>query len=330
MNQKSKRNKKETKGYSEILEINEELKQNFRKRVAEFTQESVPNLWEEPYCNIHWVPVDGGEIRVLHIKPENPTSIRPIVLLSGWQAMAYLFEDMFKIFYNRVEIYFVETREKYSSKIKRRKTDFSVSQKARDTQAVIEYFKLDKQDFVLFGTCWGATIVLQGLLDGVLKAPTTIAFSPMYKLWLNKFLLKYIIPLIPSFIIAIILKITSYFLFVGEKAEIQKNRMLHVIRDAEVWKWKKTALAAKNLNLFGKLSTILEEVLVIGGTEDRVHKANDIPRFADELPNGRFFNFGIDEYEREAAMGLILLEYSKITFEQKVPNFFVEYEKDLQ
>ncbi|MHA1188040.1 MAG: hypothetical protein ACTSXA_15880 [Candidatus Heimdallarchaeota archaeon] len=324
-----KKKRKEEWDYSNILTISDEKKQRFKEQFTSLIQKNVPKLWEEPYSKEYWIPVDGGEIRVLHIKPEKPTNSRPVLFISGWQSMPYQFEDMYEIIYNRVEIYFVETREKYTSKIKRRKADLSVSQKAKDVQAVIDYFKLENQDFVLFGTCWGATIVFQGLLDKTLKAPTIVTFSPMHKIWFPKFVGKYILPFLPTFFVAFLLRIASYVMFIGEKAETQKNRMLITIREAEVWKWRKATLAANNLYLFGKLSEIQEEIPVISGTHDLIHSANDYPKFAEELPNGRFYYFGFDDSNRERAIGLILLEYSKITSNQKVPEFFIEYEKEL-
>ncbi|MHA1435383.1 MAG: hypothetical protein ACTSO7_16195 [Candidatus Heimdallarchaeota archaeon] len=324
-----RKKRKEEWDYSHILTISDENKQRFKERFLELIQKDVPKIWEEPYSKIHWIPVKGGEIRVTHIKPDKPVGKRPIVFVSGWQSMPYQFEDMYEIIYNRIEIYFVETREKYTSKIKRRKADLSVSQKARDLKAVLEYFELENQDYVLFATCWGATITFQGLLDKTLKAPTIVIFSPMYKIWFPKFMGKYILPLLPVFFITLLVRITSYVMFIGEKAETQKSRIQLTMREGEIWKWKKATLAANDLFLFGKLSVIQEEITVISGTHDLIHSANDYPKFADELPNGRFFYFGFDDNDREFAMGLILLEYSKITSEQNVPDFFIEYEKKL-
>jgi hypothetical protein len=323
--------KEETKDYTSILTITDQQIVDIHQKLDQLRQKDIPVVWEEPNCTIHWIPVDDGEIRVLHIKPQNPVNTRPILYIGGWQTMAYQFAETFEVLYNKVEVYFLESRESYTSKLHRWKADLSVSQKAKDTQAVISYFNLKEKDYILFGTCWGATIALQGLLDKTINPPQTIViFSPMHKLWINKFFLKVIGPILPAFFIAFLLKVVPVFLFAGEKAKTQKNRMFRTIKDAVAWKWKKAALAAKNLELFGKLSAIQEEVLVIGGTHDMVHKAHDYPRFADEMPNGRFFYFGIDESERELTLGYLLLELAKISAEDKIPTSFIEFEKHLQ
>ena len=325
---KKRRNDKPNneKLYSHLLTITPEQIQKIRERKDELIQENVPEYWKEPISTIHWVPVEGGEIRVLHIKPKKLESTKPIVFISGWQTMPYQFTELYKIIHNRVEFYFIETREKFTSKIKRKKTDLSLTQKAKDVQKVIEYFNLSNKDFVLFGTCWGAAIIFQGLLDKTLKAPTFCTFSPMHKLWFNKFLLNYIVPFLPAFLISILMKLISYVLFIGEKAETQKNRMQLTMKEGTAWKWKKAARAAKDFELFGKLNQIEEKVFVISGTDDRVHKIYDYPRFADELQNGRFFYFGFEEFEREIMMGVLIYELAKITSKNGIPEFFKDYE----
>jgi hypothetical protein len=149
----------------------------------------------------------------------------------------------------------------------------------------------------------------------------------MHKLWLSKFFKNWFVPYSPVLFLKLFLKIAPFFLFFGEKATTQKKRMLQTIREAEVWKWKKTTLDAKDFELFGKMHTIKQEVLVISGTHDRVHKANDYPRFADEMPNGRFFFFGIEEAKRELVLGSLIYELSRVSKEQGIPKFFKEYEK---
>lgn len=325
---KSKKKSVELKDYSPFLTTTKEQFQKIQSKLEELVQDVSPSFWEEPIAKIYWIPVDDGEIRVLHIKPKKPISIRPVVFISGWQTMPYQFADLYKILHDRVEIYFIETREKYTSRIHRRKANLSLSQKAKDVQKALEFLNLQGKDFALFGTCWGASIIYQGLLDGVLKAPTIATFSPMHKLWFNKFILKVFIPLIPSFVIWTLMKILAHVIFIGEKAKTQKNRMQLTMKEGVAWKWKKAGIGAGKFELFGKLSAINEEVLVIGGTHDRVHKAFDYPRFADELPNGRFFHFGMDESEREMTLGVLLYELS-LTTSEKIPILFEYFEKEI-
>ena len=314
------------KDYTHLLKISDAKREKISKKISQLKQETLIKFWEESNCVIHWVPVDGGEIRVLHIKPKKPVSKRPIIFISGWQTMGHQLEDLYSMIHNRVEFYLVETRESNTSKIKRRKADFSIGQKAKDTQNVIDHLKLTDKDFILFGSCWGASIVFQGLIDRTLTAPTIFTFSPMYRVPVEKIYTKFLSRICPPFIFNIGLKIISKFYLKGEKAETQTNRMFVSIKESVAWKWRRTVLDNNKMFLFGKLSTIKEEVNVIGGTHDKIHNENTYPRFADEIPRGRFYYFGIDEAKREFTMGLIFLELSKTSHKKGLPKMFKDYE----
>ena len=188
----------------EALQLSREKCQKVEAMLAT-TRRKVPNFWEEETTETFYVPVENAKLRVFHIKPKNPAGKRPIVFIPGWGVLPAGFMDFYEAVHGLAEIYYIETREKGSSQINRRasrrknkrKTKFNMSLQAQDIQAVINYFKLADKDFVLLGPCWGASIILQGLLDGVLKAPTFVTFDPMHKLWFSRFVLTYIGPLLP-------------------------------------------------------------------------------------------------------------------------------------
>jgi len=325
----SKRKRKasaENKDYSHYFTISDEAIKELYSRFESLRQPAL-DFYDNPNCTSYDVPVDGGTIKVYHVKPDNPVGVRPVVFVPGWSTLTYQFEDMNEVIKDRIEFYQIESREKSTSTIKRRKASMSVNQKAKDVQAVINYFELDKKDFVLFGSCWGAAIICQGLIDKSLSAPTVVTFAPMHKLWFNKFMLKYLVPLVPPFFISFLMKILPVFVFRKMKAKTQKQRILVTIQSAVSWKWRKAAIAAADFELFGKLSTIKEEVIVINGTHDQVHDKSVYPRFAEEMPNSRFFGFGFEESEREFSLGYMFYELAQITKEKHVSDFFLEYEK---
>lgn len=316
----------QTKDYSKILTLKDELVKKIENKLQSYHKE-VPNFWEKPICEEIWVPVEDGKIRILHVKPKNPINSRPVLFIPGWSTFADLFDEFYQVLHDKIEFYYIETREKKSSLLDQKKAKMDLSTTAKDVQTVIDFLGLKNKDFELFGTCWGASIILQGLLDQSINAPTVIVFSPMHKLWMNRFLLKYVIPIMPKFLIKFLLKIIPSLLLLGDKATTQKRRTLTLIKRAVVWKWKKAAIAAADFELFGKLHSIKQDVIVVSGTHDRVHDINCYPRIADEMPNSRFFYFGIDESDREYLMGFIVSEFAKITKEEKIPIFVKEYEK---
>lgn len=311
------------------LQISDELEQTVEEMIQSNKQE-VSDQWDESISDIQYVSVDNGEIRVMHTNPENPVSQRPVVFVPGWGTTPKTFKDFYAVLKDKVELFYVETREKGSSKISIRKADMSTHQKAKDLQNVIDHFELHKQDFVLMGPCWGGTIILQGLLDKTITASTYVVFDPMHYFWYNNFFMRYFVPILPASLVYLMKPILKFFALRGMKAEVQRQRTETLIAAAAPRKWKKAALANLDLELFGKLSAIEEEVFVFNGTTDKIHDQRDYPLIAQEMPNGRFFYMKTEESKREYLMGTIALEFSKVAQDQGVPSPLKPFEKKLR
>ncbi|MCK5047488.1 MAG: hypothetical protein KAS22_12960, partial [Candidatus Heimdallarchaeota archaeon] len=119
--------------------------------LIEKSPKGAPDFYEEGECEQFYIPVDGGEIRVFHRKPKNITAKRPILFIPGYSTTPWSWRGFPKPIHNNTEYYFLETREKASSRIKRnRKTNLTVDQKAKDVAGAIKHLGLDKRDFVLF------------------------------------------------------------------------------------------------------------------------------------------------------------------------------------
>jgi pimeloyl-ACP methyl ester carboxylesterase len=311
-----------------LLEITPELEREVNKILTD-TEREVPNFWEIDTTESFYVPVDDGEIKVYHIKPKNPVSKRPLVFIPGWGTSGIGFVDFYEVIHDKVECYYVETREKKSSKLDRKSAKMGMYQKAKDVQDVINYFELDKRDFVLQGTCWGSAIILQGLIEEIIDAPTIIAHDPMHTLWFPKWFLRYVSPILPIFVVKMIKPILKRLQLRGMNEEVQRKRAEAFVADAELWKWKRAADSVIDFELFGNISGITKEVFVTNGTKDKVHNQITYPKIASELPNGRFIFMKTDESRRERLMGLIGLEFSKITKNDGVPLSLREFEVNI-
>ena len=310
------------------LSITEELEAKVDE-MLQATKREVPNFWESNISEISYVPVDDGELRVLHIKPKNPISKRPVVFIPGWGGIPEAYSDFYEVIHDLVEFYYVETREKKTSKLDRKKAKMSMNQKAKDIHDVVNHLGIENSDFVLYGTCWGGAVILQGLLDQTLNAPTIITHDPMHTLWFPKWFLRFVAPLMPVFVAEMLKPILRKIQLRGMNEKVQRQRAEAFIDGAEGWKWKKAAQAVRNFELIGKLSVVKEEVFVFNGTQDKVHDQFTYPKMAKEMPNGRFFYMRTDESLRERLMGLVLLEFSKVNKEVIVPPSLIKFEKKL-
>jgi hypothetical protein len=114
------------------------------------------------------------------------------------------------------------------------------------------------------------------------------------------------------------------------KEKFQKQRIDLFIDQADVWKWKRSADAALNFELFGHLGAISREVFVFNGTTDKVHDQKDYPRIARELPRGRFVYMETSERERERLMSIACLEFARVRAVDALPPALAPFEKPVR
>jgi len=283
--------------------------------------------WKLPQCEEIYIPVEDAEIRVFHIKLERPAAKRPLVFIPGWGVIPEGFAEYYGGIHGQADFYYIETREKGSSRIHSKRAEMSVRQSARDIQTALDSLGLSKlDDFVLVGSCWGSATILQGLIDGSLDAPTVVAIDPMHSLWFPKWVLRYISPIIPIPAVNLLKPILRNALIGDMKEEAQKKRVDAFIDAADNWKWKKSAEEAIDFELYGNLSRIEKEIFVFNGSFDKIHENINYPLIAHELPEGRLIYMPIHERQRERCMAFACLEFAKLRGEKAAPASLARFE----
>jgi len=314
----------------DLLTLTAEQKEKVAALLDEVSGLQAPSMLADKDTRQVYVPVDEGEIRTFHYLPQHKRVKRPIVLVPGWGAIPSGFQDFFNVVYNHAEVILIETREKGSSRLQRRRARLDMSQKARDIQAVLNHFDLNgNRDFLLMGTCWGASVILQGLMDRTIQAATVVAFDPMHTLWFPKWIIRYLGPVTPSWFWALVKPLAKTIALWGMEAETQRQRSEAFIDNATVWKWKRAAQQCVDFELLGRVGNIQQEVFIFNGTGDKIHDQSYYPKIAREMPRGRFIYMQTSESRRETLVGRIALEFAKVDQAAGLPALFDTFEKKL-
>lgn len=280
------------------------------------------------------VPVGDAEIRVIHCMPggaearSGARAVRPVVLVPGFGVIPEGFQDFYRAIHGRAEFFYVESREKASSRLDRR-ADMSVPRMARDLSLVLEGIGLGQgRDFILAAVCWGATIVLEGLREGLLNAPTILACDPMHALWFPRWLLRWVTPLVPVPVVTALRPLVFRAMLGDMREPVQKQRVRDFVYRADVRKWKRAAEAARDVELMGRLEDVRQEVFVLNGTADKVHDPRVYPLIARAMPRGRFLYMGTGEENRERLFGTAALEFARVASRDGLPPALAPFEKD--
>ena len=178
--------------------------------------------------------------------------------------------------------------------------------------------------------CWGASIVLHGLIEGSLDAPTVLVADPMHTLWFPKWILRYVSPVLPAPVLLALRPFVARSMLGDMQEPTQKLRAYAFVYGADPWKWKKAAEAAWDFELFGRLSGIGREVFVLNGTNDKIHDQRHYPRIAMEMPRGRFIYMQTNERHRERLFGVAALEFARVSAGEGLPASLARFEKPIR
>ena len=295
--------------------------------LIEQNSKKVPYFYEEGVCDSFYIPVEAGEIRVFHHKPKNPITKRPILFVPGFGTSMWAWREFSLPFVEQGEFYFLETREKKSSKFKHRlKADMSLKQVAKDINTGIQHLDLDKKDYVLFGTSFCGGAILKGLIDKIMTARTIVLFDPFFKLLYYRKLISFL-RFVPPSILSMIRYILGRIALKGEGNETQRKRAKFIRDEAVMWKWRKASVSILKSNLIDDLSKIDEEVVIFAGTQDKHHPSGVYEEVAQRIPKSRYFLALSPEDKRELICGAIGLEFCKIMADEGVPDSLKTFEK---
>ena len=305
----------------------EEIIQDFLKQ----GRRDVPTFLEEGAADIIYVPIEDGELRVFYHKPKNSKTKRPVLFVPGYVAAPITWVDFHIPHQGFGEYYYLETREKRSSRIKKtRKTSMSVNQTAKDLGQVIENLGLKSKDFVLFGSSYGSSVILEGLIHGYFTAPTIVIHDPIIKWIWERSINNVALRVVPKFILSALRMPLAHLFTMGMKNKTNKERMIEFARGIVPWKFKRVTLENNKMNLFEGLKKIKEEVFFTTGPLDRYHPRIAYYNYAKEIPKGRLIFMNTFYSERQLITGIIGTEFVKVLKDDGIPKTIDQFEIALE
>ena len=304
----------------EIFSHTEEQKETIQNFLNQGKRD-VPTFLEEGAADIIYVPIDKGELRVFHHKPKRNETKRPVLFVPGYVAAPITWVDFHIPHHGFGEYYYLETREKRSSRIKKtRKTSMSVSQTAKDLGQVIENLGLKDKDFVLFGSSYGSSVILAGLIHGYFTAPTIVIHDPIVKWIWEKSINNVALRVVPKFILSALRMPLAHLFTMGMKNKTNKERMIEFARGIVPWKFKRVTLENNKMDMFDDLKKIKEEVFVTTGPLDRYHPRIAYYNYAKEIPKGRLIFMNTPDSERQLIAGIIGTEFVRVLKDDDIPK----------
>jgi len=233
-----------------------------------------------------------------------------VLFVPGWGADWEYFVDLFDEVDEDVPLYFLESREKRSSTMVS-DASYSMLRFARDVAVAIQTLGLAGTDYALVGTCFGSAVLLETLSRHLISPGISVLFDPMPRLWVPRWILHWIVPLLPVNLIALLRPTIRRALLYGMEEAAQRERTRKIIDSAVLPKWKPGSFQIRDWSAFEVAPGVNEEVHVLNATSDRFHDGSIYPEIAGLMPKATYLRFFAEGRDRERFMGTTINAYSR-------------------
>lgn len=255
------------------------------------------------------ISVPGGEITAYAMRASSQRRGRPVVFVPGWGGVVGGFADVIDSVDPSVDLYYVETREKRSSRLERG-TSFRMRRIAADIGLAVARLGLDDGDYVLLGSSFGGAVVLEAVADGFVRPAVTVLYDPMPRLWIPRWIIRVAGPLVTPGVLSLVRPALKRLILAGMQEPTQRRRTERFIDEAELWKWRAAARRMNEWDLFDVAPAVWLPVDVVNGSTDRFHEGSVYPAVAEAIPSGRLVKAAVDEAEREHFIGAVASAYA--------------------
>ena len=245
------------------------------------------------HFNDEMIPVtESVSLRVITFNPPQKTNNPAVVFVPGWISHIDAWKRVLKEMTKDFTVYYIETREKISA-LAKRKVLFTVEEMGKDIVRVISRYKLKTNDYILFGSSLGATLLLdccrflqQIPLCQVLVGPNAVFRVPRF----GKIIIRIFYPPLYFVLKPFIKWYLRTFRLDIKSDYAQYEKYCRALDAADPWKLKKAALSLSNYEVWNFLSLVPSPVLVIGASKDKLHEPENLKRIVKGLKQAEYLD----------------------------------------
>lgn len=235
---------------------------------------------------------DKVSLRVFTFTPAIDKGNPEVILVAGWISQISGWKDVMREMTKDFRIYYLETREKISSKVTG-KVQYGVEDIGNDIVSLISYLKLKSGTYILLASSLGATAVLdccrflaEDPLCLVLIGPNAVFRVPGLGM--------FIIRIFPPALYAVIKPVVKWYLRnfrLDLKSDYaQYVKYCNALDAADPWKLKKAVIALSIYEVWPLLESIDYPTLIIGASKDRLHEPQNLQRMVSMMKNASYID----------------------------------------
>ena len=269
-----------------------------------------------PGTGIHatWITVNEKvAVRVIRFEPAAEKGFLPLVLIVGLSTILESFKDILTDLTRDFTVYYVETREKSTSRVSGKVT-YGIEALGEDVRAVIQQLSLPEDGYVLMGYSLGATAVLDTYTRLparpaclLLMEPTPAFHYPRWGLWVIR---HFAVPLYPVMRPMANWYIRHFRINTKEDMELALISQ-RALANADPFKLKSCVLDIAPYTVWHRLDTVDAPALIIATSKDRFHVHDEIQRLSRSLRHCGIIDMEDNKRTHSEEMGRVIRRYLK-------------------
>jgi len=232
------------------------------------------------------------KIKVIHFSPQSKTNNPPVLFFAGWITLIAAWGNVLKEMTKDFEVFYVETREKMSSQVNGQ-VDYGVEEIGQDIVALVDFFKFNDKDFILFGSSLGATSILESCLYLKTKPLCLVLIGPNAVFCVPRFG-KVIIRIFWPRLYLVLKPFIKWYLKtyrLDVKSDYaQYEKYCNNLDAADPWKLKKAALKLSKYEVWDYIEKIDIPALIVGASKDTLHTPENLHKIVEKMPNATYLD----------------------------------------
>jgi len=249
-------------------------------------------------------------LRVIHFRPVTVSPYPPVVMVVGLATVIESFQGIIGELTRDFEVYYVETREKSSSRLSG-KVKFDIETVARDIISIIRFLELPVNEYILFGYSYSAAVIIEAYRHLESKPTCLLLLSPTPSFYYPRWSLPLIRVAVPFY--GVLKPVAKWYLrnFIINRKEdndmyLFTSRALDL---ADPRKLKNAILGVAGYKVWDKLESIDCSTLIVDTSRDGIHKHDDIIRMANSIKSCTYIDMEINKRTHGAELPKVIREY---------------------
>ncbi|MCX6225536.1 MAG: alpha/beta hydrolase [Bacteroidia bacterium] len=258
-----------------------------------------------------WFSVeDHVALRIVTFTPPGESKYYPVVFISGLASVLEGFKETLIGLTRDFQVYYVDTREKSSSRITG-KVRFDVETFSSDLCVLVRLLGLEDGKYSMFGYSLGATVIVDSYTRLDAKPYCALLLEPNATFNYPAFavvIMKLELPLL--YLFKPVVKWYIRHFRINRKEDYDMYLIsARSLDNAHPVRLRKTALGISGYKIWDKLGDFSCPTLIVGTSKDHFHSHDEVKRMIENLKNCTYTDLETNRRTHSAELGIVIRQY---------------------